>query len=137
MGHPDKLNISRRIIAAARPRRSGDATAYRRDKLVANIEEQIELALLAGEGKSPQLRRKRGHRAVKVRPRLWWKTEPDGHVFTQISYNKVPLNIAGKGTSIEIGPLRELPSVYRTVIRAVKAGELDNAIENAAKRSWR
>ena len=137
MAHLDKLTISRRVIAAARPRRKGDTVEYRRGKLIANIEEQIELALLAQQDKALELSRKRGHRVVKVRPRLWWKTAADGHVYTQIRYNKVPLNLRGRGTTIEVGSLKRLPLVYRTVIRAVKAGELDNAIENAAKRSRR
>lgn len=137
MGHLDKLNISRRVIPAARPRHKADMVSYRRQKLIANVEEQIELANLEIAGKTPELRRKRGSKVAKVRPRLWWKADPDGHVFTQIRYNKVPLNMSGRGTTIEVGPLKKLPSVYRTVIRAIKAGELDNAIENAAKKSAR
>lgn len=137
LGHLDKLKISRRVIAAARPRRKGDTVEYRRAKLIANIEEQIELAQLARENKPLELSRKRGHRVVSVRPRLWWKADPDGHVVTQIRYNKVPLNLLGRGTSIEVGTLIRLPAVYRSVIRAVRAGELDNAIDIAAKRSRR
>ncbi len=137
MRHLDKLEISRRVIAAARPRHKGDTVEYRRDKLIAHLEEQIELAQLALDDKPLELKRKRGHDVVRVRPRLWWKVEPDGHVFTQIRYNKVPLNILGRGTSIEVGPLKKLPSVYKTVIKAVKAGELDISIENAAKKSRR
>ncbi|NNE85759.1 MAG: hypothetical protein HKN28_17485 [Alphaproteobacteria bacterium] len=137
MGHLDKLNISRRVIAAARPRRKLDTVEYRREKLIANVEEQIELANLKLQGKPAQIKRKRGHDIVTVRPRLWWATEPDGHVYTQIRYNKVPLNILGQGTSIEVGPLKKLPSVYKTVIRAIEAGELDNSIDNAAKKSRR
>lgn len=135
MGHLDKLKIAKRVIAAARPRRKADTTEYRRAKLVSNLEEQIELANLALEDKPPQLKRKRGHGVVTVRPRLWWTMAPDGLVFTEIRYNKVALNIAGRGNTIEVGPLKRLPAVYRTVIKATKAGELDRAIENAARKS--
>ena len=76
-----------------------------------------------------------GHGVVNVRPRIWWTRAPDGLVFTEVRYNKVALNIAGRGTSIEVGPLRKLPTVYRTVVKAVKAGELDKAIDNAARKS--
>ena len=137
MGHLDNLDISSRIIRAARPRNKLDTVEYRRTKLISNIEEQIELANLSLHGKPPQLKRKRGRNIVIVRPRLWWATEPNGNVFTQIRYNKVPLNILGQGTSIEVGPLKKLPSVYKTVIRAIQSGELDNSIENAAKKSRR
>ena len=86
-------------------------------------------------GESLVLERKRGHRTAKVRPRLWWTETPEGQVYTQIRYNKVALNIGGRGTAIEVGSLKRLPVIYRTVIRAVKAGELDTAIQVAARRS--
>lgn len=135
IGHLDKLKVSKRIISAARPRHKVETVEYRREKLIANIEEQIELANLALQEKPLQLQRKRGHKVVKVRPRIWWNVEPDNTVFTQIRYNKIALNISGRGTSIEVGPLRRLPTVYRTVIKATKAGELDQAIQAAVRKS--
>lgn len=129
MGHLDELEISNRMIPAAKPRQKLDAVDHARKKLVANLEEQIELARLAIEGEPLQLRRKRGHNVVTVSPRIWWRKEPEGTYFTQIRYNKMPLNLAGRGTSIEVGPLNKLPSIYRTVINAINAGELDQAIE--------
>lgn len=135
MGHLDDLRVSNRVIAAARPRRKIDTTEHRRKKLIANIEEQIELVNLALQQKPLQLKRKRGHKVVDVRPRLWWISGPDGTVFTQVRYNNVALNIGGRGTSIEVGLLNELPAVYRTIIKATKAGELDNAVDHAVRKS--
>ncbi len=135
MGYLDKLEISNRVVSAARPRRRLDTAEYRRRKLIANIEEQIELVALALEGKPLELSRKRGHGVARVRPRLWWKEVPDGSFYTQIRYNKVPLNLARRGTSIEAGSLKRLITVYRTVIRATAAGELDQAIRDAARKS--
>ena len=129
MAFLEKLKISNQIIAA-RQRRKTDTVEYRRNKLIANIEEQIELAKLALDDKPLVLRRKRGHHIVNVKPRIWWKTVPDGSVFTQIRFNRVALEIDGRGTSIEVFALKHLPSVYRTVIKAVKAGELDRAMES-------
>ena len=135
MGHLDKLEVSNRVIVAARPRRKIDTDEYRRKKLIANIEEQIELVGLSLKDKPLQLERKRGHGVVTVRPRLWWKVMDDGTALTQIRYNKVALNIAGRGTTIEAGSLKDLVEAYHTVIRAVLDGELDPAIETAAFRS--
>ncbi|MFT7573436.1 MAG: hypothetical protein ACI9JL_004500 [Paracoccaceae bacterium] len=132
MSYLDKLNISNRIIPSATPSRRKDTPEYRRRKLISNIEEQIELANLAIQGKPIELRRKRGHDTSTVRPRLWWKQAPDGKVFTQIRYNRIAINLAGRGTSIEVDELKHLPSIYRTIVRAVKAQELDLAIEGAA-----
>lgn len=135
MSHLDKLKISKRIIPAAKPRRRLETVEYRRAKLIANIEEQIELAQMALEEKPLELERKRGHRVVQVRPRLWWTEDSDGRIFAQVRYNKVPLNLAGRGTSIEVGTLKKLPATYRTVVKAVEAGELDQAIGTAAAKS--
>ena len=135
MNHLDKLEVSNRVIAAARPRRRQETAEYRRKKLIANIEEQIELARLALRNEPLILQRKRGHGVVNVRPRIWWNVAPEGHVCTQIRYNKIPLNIAGRGTTIEVGPLDQLPKIYRIVIAAITAGELDQAIDLAAKKS--
>ena len=137
MGHLDTLTITKRFIAAARPRIKTDRTEYRRRKLIAHVEEQIELANMALNDEPLELARKRGHGVVKVRPRLWWKADPDGTVVTQIRFNKVPLNLARRGTTIEVPSLRRLPAAYRTVIKAIKAGELDQAIANAVRESRR
>jgi|GEM_PF-1219903 len=135
MSQLDKLNISRRIIPSVRPRRQKDTPEYRRNKLILNIEEQIELAELAIQGKPLELMRKRGRSEIPVRRRLWWQSDPDGTVLTQIRYNKIAINLAGRGTTIEVDGLKRLPSTFRTVVKAVKAGELDTAILSAARRS--
>ncbi len=135
VGHLDNLTISRRMVAAAKPRRRLDAMEYRRAKLIANIEEQIELSNLALAGKQLILQRKRGHGVVNVRPRIWWQVDADGTLFTQIRYNKLALTLDGRGASIEVPSLKKLTTVYRTVIRAIEAGELDRAIEAAARKS--
>lgn len=134
MGHLDKLKISKRVIAAAAPRRRIETVDYRRQKLIANIEEQIELVNLEISGKPLKLDRKRGHQVISVRPRIWWTTDAEGVVYTQIRYNKTPIDLVGKGTSVFAGTLKKLPAVYRTVIRATKAGELDQSIEAAAAK---
>jgi hypothetical protein len=137
MGHLDKLKISNRVLTSARPRHRTDTVEHRRRKLIANVEEQIELAVLALEGEPLELLRKRGHRVVKVRPRLWWKEAPDGVVQSKVRYNKEALTLARSGSTIEVPSLRKLPAAYRAVIRAVKAGELDQAIEGAVRKARR
>lgn len=129
MAHLDKLTISRRILGASRSRRVADTVEHRRRKIIANLEEQIELAKLALEDKPLVLRRKRGHGVVTVRPRLWWKVDESGQVAMQVLYNKTPVVLAGRGSTVEVGTLKRLPGTCRALIRAVKAGELDDAVE--------
>ena len=129
MGFLSNLKISNQIIAA-RPRRKTDTIDYRRKKLIANIEEQIDLANLALQEKPMTIRRKRGHDIVDVKPRIWWRIAAEGKVTTQIRFNRMALSIDGRGTSIEVDTFKELPTIYRTVIKAVEAGELDRAMES-------
>ncbi len=135
MAHLDKLEITKRVVDAAKRRKKIESSEHRRNKLIANIEEQIELAQMAIRNEPLLLERKRGKRVVNVKPRIWWVAEPDGQVIAQVRYNKIPLNLAGKGTSIHVDQLSDLPDAYDTVILAIRAGELDQAIENAAKLS--
>jgi len=136
MAHLDKLNISKRVLAAERRRRKADSIDYRRQKLAANLEEQLELAKKAIAGEPLELPRKRGHSVTMVRPRVWWRTDAAGRTATEVYYDRVALNIAGKGRTVEVGKLKNLPSVYRTLIRAVLEGELDTAIKGARSRRY-
>jgi hypothetical protein len=71
------------------------AGGYRSNKLIANIEEQIELAHFALQDRPLKLQKKRGLKVIKVRLRLWWKVDSDENVLTQSRYNKNALNLAG------------------------------------------
>ncbi len=131
MEYLDKLEISQRVLAAEQKRRKPNSIEYRRQKLASNIEEQLELAKKAINGDPLELPRKRGHTVSIVRPRIWWRTNADGHTATEVYYDRVALNIGGRGRTVEVGKLRKLPSTYRILIRAVLAGELDSSIKTA------
>ncbi|MEO1545099.1 MAG: hypothetical protein AAFR75_13950 [Pseudomonadota bacterium] len=132
----DKLTVSRRVINVGKRRRNANNTVeYRREKLIANIEEQIELARMSLDREPVQLKSKRGHAIVTVKPRLWWTTEEAGSVLTEIRYNNIPLKITSQGSTIEVGKLARLRGVCQTVIKAVRAGELDQSIQSASWRS--
>ncbi|NNE24241.1 MAG: hypothetical protein HKN11_16705 [Rhizobiales bacterium] len=133
MSYLDSLDISNRVIPVPPRRQKADTIDHRRAKLIASTEEQIELVNLALQGKPLQLQRKRGHKVTTVRPRLWWNVQPDGSVLTQVRYTKTALNLAARGTTIEAGSLSQLPKIYKTVIKAIKSGELDQAIMNAGE----
>jgi hypothetical protein len=61
MGHLDKLDISNRVIVSTNRLKKFETVEYRREKLIANIEEQIELVNLKLLNKPIELNRKRGH----------------------------------------------------------------------------
>ena len=131
----EKLKITNRVMPLGQPRRRSDSTEYRLQKLISNIEEQIQLARRANEGKPLTLDRKRGHLIKTVRPRLWWKETPNEGVFAQVWYNKIPLKLDGRGTTIEVTSIKKLPSAYRAVVEAIKRGELDQEIDRVLLRN--
>jgi hypothetical protein len=135
MGHLDSLTISRRVLQPRPSRRSGDRTAHYRDKLIANLEEQIELAQKIIAGKPPTIKRRRGREVRTVRPRLWWHEDETGRIGTYIFHNRIALALKGGGRTIEVKSLRGLPAAYRKVIAATRAGELDAALRRAARNS--
>jgi len=92
----------------------------------------MELVNLALQKKPLVINRKRGHDIVEVKPRIWWKATAGGSVFTQIFFNRVALDIDGRGTSIEVSALDKLPDAYRVVVETVEAGELDRAMESVS-----
>jgi uncharacterized protein YqgV (UPF0045/DUF77 family) len=70
-----------------------------------------------------------------VKSRIWWKVVEEGLVLSEIRYNKMTLNIAGHGTTIEVKSLKKIMAVYRTIVKAINAGELDQSIENTVIKS--
>jgi hypothetical protein len=135
MAHLDKLEISRRVLKPRPSRRNKPPIEHYRDKLIDNLEEQIEMAQKTIAGEPVAIKRRRGREVREVRPRLWWYQDPDGHVGTYVFHNRTALKLNGVGPTIEVGPLRKLPSVFRKVIAAVRAGELDQALSAVARRT--
>jgi len=68
----------------------------------------------------------------RVRP-MWWVTL-DGKFMLEIRFANKVLTLSKDSNAIEVGGRDKLPSVIETVIEAVKAGELDAAM-NAALAS--
>jgi hypothetical protein len=134
LSYLEELVVTNRAISTAKPRRKRNLRDHRRSKMIASLEEQIELANLAVKGMPLELPRKRGHQLKTVRPRIWWQVDPAGIVHASALLNKVPINIEGRGTTIEVGSLIELPKVFKTLIKAVEAGELDQAMDVAARK---
>ena len=133
--HLDQLTITNRVAPVAKRPRKQQTIEYKRSKLIANIEEQIELATLAIADEPLVIKRKRGKSVRTVKPRIWWEVVEGGLVVAEVRYNKVALNLAGLGTSIEVAKLEELPAALKVVIDATNAGELDQSIRNASKKS--
>jgi hypothetical protein len=114
----------------------------RRNRLIAKIWEQTELAKSALEGKAyAPLRtrtvkdRETGEaRRVETpkRVKAWWFTADSGKVCLTVKYGAKVLELAKGKSAIEVGSMAELILTLETLKAAVDAGELDAQIETVS-----
>ena len=115
---------------------SGDPKLARRAKLIAQLEQQRELAADESYVAKRQKWVKQADGAKQLvdapkRVKRWWRMDGSGNCFLILRYgNKLIAPTADKG-AIAVGEKGKLVAVLEAVIAAVKAGELDAAIETA------
>ena len=121
----DTLNF-----VAFNPLQNNNPIAVRRRKLMAKIDEQIQLAtnkdytptqhkwVTDDEGK---------HTKVEVTKRVkrWWMTSVDGKINLVVRYGSKPLEFAKGKNAIELGIEEEVADVLAKVREAAELGELD------------
>ena len=130
-------------LVAQQQRRLLTKVEQRRAKLISKLEEQLALAeaLISGERYQP-LRKvwataSDGERVRIERPkrvRAWYWLNAAGCFFS-VYYGSKVLRLEGDMTAISLGDRSELPYAIKAVIDAVRAGELDLAIEEVAEKS--
>ena len=132
MGVLDKL----KIVALAKQVK-GTVEQERRKKLAEQLTEQLKLAEAALGGVAYQRtkaawetdadgNRHRVQRPVKLRQ--WWTVGDGGVAQFGVRYGAVPLQLQPGKTAVEVGKLADLPTVIKTLLQAVEAGELDAAM---------
>ena len=72
-------------------------------------------------------------RHVKVRYSPWWWTDETGQLFVSLRYGNKALEIKPNKTAVAVEAEEQLPDTFRALQEAVRAGELDKALEAAAK----
>lgn len=132
-----------KLVAAQTPV-SPSAVQLRRDKLAKRIFEQCELARARQSGKTYSPTRFRTFRDNETgarksieapkRVKPWWFTADNGKVVLNIRYSAKVLELAKGKFAVEVGTEKELIPTLDAIKSAVLAGELDSAIEAAAKK---
>jgi hypothetical protein len=74
---------------------------------------------------------------VPRRIRKGWFEDGNGTTHVWALYSGKPLEFSKGKTAIEVGPLANLPTVIDSLIEAVRAGELDAALNAAAAERGR
>jgi hypothetical protein len=118
-------------------------TDHRRVKLIEKLDDQLAMAeaLIKGEiyrkYKQVWIQNEHGERVShdrEKRVRAWYWMSAAGCYFS-VFYGSRIMKLEGDNTAITVGSRDKLPEIIRTVIEAVKAGELDASIEEAAEKT--
>lgn len=130
--------INLKLVATKRPG-ALPQIVQRRNRLIAKIWEQTELAKAQQEGKSFQPTRFRSVKDAKTgerrnvesskRVRAWWFTAENGKLCIQLRYGAKVLELAKGKTAIEVGSADNLIPTLDVLKAAVAAGELDGQLE--------
>ena len=131
---------SLKLTAAKKPAHLS-AVVIRRNKLIAKLWEQIQLAKSPIEGTAFTVKKFRSvkdmetglRKSVEVNKRIreWWFKNDAGKVCVSIRYGTQVIELAKGKHSIEVENAQALIKALETVKQAVEAGELDTQIENA------
>ncbi|WP_314436794.1 DUF6641 family protein [Massilia timonae] len=133
---------SLKLVTAKRPS-DVPPVVQRRNRLVAKIWEQTELAksMLEGKAYAPLHTRKVKDRetgeARRVetpkRVKAWWFTADNGKVCLTVKYGAKVLELAKGKSAIEVGTMAELIPTLDVLKAAVDAGELDTQLVTASE----
>lgn len=117
-------------------------TEARRNKLLAGINEQMDVADAAMRGEQYAVTAKRwtkneaGEKVRVQRQRVVrsWFFESDGGVYVQCKYGSKALPLSKDGNAVFVKQIADVKSVLEAFRTAASSGELDAAIVNAVKR---
>ena len=128
----DTLNF-----VAFKPLANNNPIAVRRRKLIAKIDEQLQLA--SDKDYTPTQHKwitdaDGNQRKVEVAKRVkrWWTASVDGKINLVVRYESKPLEFAKGKNSIQLASETEVADVLAKVREAVELGELDALIERQA-----
>ena len=129
----DTLNF-----VAFNPLQNNNPISVRRRKLIAKIDEQIQLA--ANKNYTPTQHKwvtdeHGSQRKVEVAKRVkrWWTACVDGNINLVVRYGSKPLEFANGKNAIELGTEAEVADVLAKMRGAAENGELDTLIEQQAQ----
>jgi len=133
-------NLSKLTVKSVVRVSKQDPVRQRRQKLMAGIEEQMNVAVAAMNGESYEVARKtwakneQGEKVLfeRMRKVRAWFFEQEGGWYVQCKYGSKALAL-GKGNAVFVKALKDVQLALVSLKAAAEAGELDEAIENMMK----
>ena len=127
-----------KLVAATKPN-ALSPVLQRRNKLIAKLYEQMEMAKAIDEGRSYAATKRKTTKdavtgevreiTVPKRVKAWSWVAENGKTCLSVRYGARVLELAKGKTAVEVGSSKELVAVLATLRKAVEAGELDAQIE--------
>jgi hypothetical protein len=119
------------------PKNGNDPVQQRRAKFIAKLEEQKLLLKDPNYVRTVQrwtkVNGERQATTMQQAVRPWWKIDPSGQVVMFIKFGAKPVEFEKGKAGIVVPSKEKLPAVIDTLISAVRAGELDELFNQAAK----
>lgn len=131
------MAVLKSLSFTAVPRTSGNPVLVRRVKLIERLEEQK--ALLADSTFARTIQRwvkvngEKQPVEKKQRVSAWWRADLSGQYVMSIKFGSKPVEFEKGKAGIVVQNKEKLPAVIDTLIAAVRAGELDDHLNQAAK----
>lgn len=135
-------NLASLKLTAAKKPTQIPLVQFRRNKLVARLHEQIEIAKTMQDGEPLVVKKLRtvtdaetGQRKqieVTKRMKQWWFVGDNGKLAVSVRYGSKVLELAKGKCAVEVPSEKDLVTVLELLKSAAVAGELDAAIEVAA-----
>jgi hypothetical protein len=129
------MSFMKSLTLTAAPKVNRDPVRSRRERLIARLQEQKELIANPSLVRTVQRTVKKDgiKTAVEIRQRVrpWWRTDEKGQVVLFVRIGWMLLEFEKGKTGVLAGTMERLPGVIDTLIEAVRAGELDPALEQA------
>src|ERR1035438_7589986 len=131
------MPVLKSLSFTALPKTGNDPVQQRPSKFVSKLEEQKLLLKDPNHVRTVQRWTKvNGERQATTKQqavRPWWKTDPAGQVVMSVKFGAKPIEFEKGNAGIPAGSRDKLPAVIDTLISAVRAGELDELFNQAAK----
>lgn len=117
-------------------------TQQRRNKLLKQLHEQIQMATALTEGRAYAPTKLKTHidpetgarvaQEVLKKIKAWWWSGPDSKLMLSVRYGARVLALGKNVNAIEVGDASQLLPTLLTVKQAVEAGEMDAALDAAS-----
>jgi hypothetical protein len=131
------MAVLKSLSFTAVPKFSGNPVFSRRAKLIERLEEQKSLLNDPTFTRNVQrwVKVNGEKQPVEKKQRIspWWRSDLNGHYVMSIKFGARPVEFEKGKAGIAVPNKEKLPGVIDTLIAAVRAGELDEHLSQAAK----